>query len=479
MDELGTRIAWLLRVSRSATDAASADDFAARLAGHGIRVTGAELTALEAGSGEIDAALIRAYESLLGLPTGRLLWPSDAMTRLVLGRALTPVRILPAPEVRRELDRFADVVRHGQPTGADWLSFAQVITQPDGAMLPGFLEDEWLYQLIDEYARAVGETYLSRAEALARIMDEELHAQRLVALIRDRVHEAGAQASVDVLSIWGTGRDAASADAAIVLLLDEDASIRRGATVALLRRLSHDRLASGQLERLAEMLHRLAAENPDGLADDTIALAHRVGPGVGADLEAARGRPATPPEPDDGPTVEVFLTAVAEAVGPAEDPVWSALLRDVFTTIHPERRIRAAMMIAASPYAVGVARTALQLQRDSDPEVARRAGRLLINLARYVDPAELRERLDSPDPAIRAYTLIALAHGDGLPTDLDVLPFLTEPATASSAIYAAGMSQHPVLRTADRNHAVSPQIRRAAQWWSARGGRIDDEVVTA
>lgn len=470
-DEVGSRVSWLLRVSRAVSPGSTVDDFAGRLAGCGIQVNALELADLEDNQAPIGADLISAYETLLDLPAGQLLGPCEAMSRTLAGRALQPPRVLPAPEVRRELDRLAEVVRHGRPTGSDWLSLAQLLTQPDGIVLPGFLEDDWLYQLVDELSRSVGVSYLSRAEALARIMGDELHAQRLVAIIRDRVHEAGAQASVDALAIWGTGRDAASVDAAIVLLSDDDTAIRRGASIALLRRLARSRLTESHVSRIAETLRLLVQDRPSALGDDAIALGHRISPDLGADLEAVGG--PTAPAPEDEPAIEEFRTTIAAAIDLDQDPVLGALLREAFTSQHPERRSRAALMIAASPYAPAVARTAVALQQH-DPPVAHRAGRLLVNLARHVGERDLVPLLASGDPVVRRYALTALAHGPGLPFDLDLGSHLIDPDTARAAVYAAGMCEHPALQVACRHRLVTADVRRAAQWWQEHGGRVND-----
>lgn len=471
-DEVGSRVSWLLRVSRAVSQGSTVDEFAGSLAGFGIQVTAPELADLEDNRSTIGADLISAYETLLDLPVGQLLGPCEAMSRTLAGRALQPPRVLPAPEVRRELDRLAEVVRHGRPTGSDWLSLAHLLTQPDGIVLPGFLEDEWLYRLVDELSRAVGLSYLTRAEALARIMGDELHAQRLVTIIRDRVHEAGAQASVDALAIWGTGRDAASVDAAIVLLSDDDAAIRRGASIALLRRLARGRLTESHVSRIAESLRVLVHDRPSALGDDAIALGHRISPDFGAELEAVGG-PSIAPAPDDEPAVEEFCTLVAATIDLDQDPVLCRLLREAFTSQHPERRSRAALMIAASPYAPTVARAAVALHQH-DAGAAHRAGRLLVNLARHVGEQDLVPLLASADPVVRRYALTALAHGPGLPFELDLEAHLVDPDTARAAVYAAGMCMHQALQVACQHRLVTADVRRAAQWWQEHGGRVTD-----
>lgn len=468
---LSTRIGWLLRTHRAASpDACDPEAFAGRVSAVGPSITAADILAVEHGTGPIDAALLRAYERVLGLAERTLLGPSEALSRVLDGRALQPPRVLPPPEIRRELDRIANVVRHGCPTGEDWLSLAQLLTQPGAVILPGFLEDEWLYCLVDELARSVGACYLSRSEALARIMGEELHALRLVALIRDRVQEAGAQASTDVLSIWGSGRDMASVDAAIAMLTHEEVGIRRGASVALLRRAVRGRLTDQHLALIGTLLSQSAQDDPTSLGEDAVALGRHVSEDLGRQLEQRTGR-GSEDEPAEGSAEEV-AAALATGSGLESDPDLRFLLQDVLGDEHPERRPRTALLISASPCGTRIARAGLQMQLGPDPRTARRAGRLVTGLARHLLPDDLTPLLRADDPEVRRQGLKALAHGPGIGPGVDLRTHLEDPETALTAVYAAGMSQHPALTVA----AASPtaQVRRAARWWQRHGGRIVD-----
>lgn len=468
-EEVNSRVAWLLRVNRESHDAAPLEAFAAKIGRRGVRADPVTIAAWESAALHVGVEVIEAYEAALEVPPGRFTRSAQLTTRVLAGTALRPPRVLPSPEVRRELDRLAEVVRHGHPTGQDWLSLAQLLTQPDGVVLPGFLEDHWLYLLIDELARSVGPSYLTRSEALARIMDDELHAGRLVALVRERVHEAGAQASADALAVWGTGRDTASVDAAIALLRDPDATIRRGANAALLRRASSGRLTAAHRDRIGATLRDLAASAPEAFAPESRVLAARVSPALCADLpEDAR--------PDSEPAVSHILGEIARAAGVdlADDPILEQVLREAFDDAKPERRPQAVFMLASSPYGSVVAQVTGTLLRQQG-DIARRAGRAAVNLAQLIDRDCLLDVLDADDPALRSYALIALSHGDGVPADVDLQPYLEDPDTAYAAVYAAGMSRHPVLETASRQPGLSPESRRAVQWWIDRGGRVRDE----
>ncbi len=473
---LTERVAWLARVTRGASEFAdSEDDFARRMEIHSIFVDGETVEAWESGARPITAAVLQAYETVLGFPSGRLTGPCTAFSRLLVGHGLEPPRVLPAPEARRELDRLADLIRNGFPTGRDWMSLAHLITQPEGAMLPGFLEREWLYQLIDEMSRSTGEPYLTRTEALSRLMGHELQAQRLVALVRDRVHEAGAQAIVDVLAVWGAGRDLASVDAAIALLVEDDEAVRAGAGAALVGRMYAGSFPAWQQQRLKAALELLSTRAPASLSSEEITLGTHLAPELGIELAKSAGRSVSAPGSDEAPPIEAFLRTVSQQVDLDADPVLADLLREAFGSPAPAYRTRATLMIAASPMAPVVARVCLALHRDhTDAALSRGAGLMVGNLATHLTQEDLLELLALKEPRRSAHALVGLAHSYGVPDHIDLEPYILEPQISRQALYAAGMSQHPVLARLDQIAETPAAVRQTARWWIDHGGRVWD-----
>lgn len=480
--DVDARVCWLMRVTRMASPlGGTGEEFSQRLATLGIHLDGPAISRLESNQRTFPAALISAYETLLERPGGSLLAVCDAMCRTLSYRSIRPARELPDSEVREELDRISEVIRHGQPTGGDWLSLAHLMTQSNGIVLPRFVEDQWLYQLIDEMSRAAGSSYITRIEAMSRVMTHAFGAGRLMGVGLDRIREAGVQGAGDVVHVWGDGHDRASVEQAIALLAEgEDLEVQRGAALALLQRVIEGRLETTQVARLVEATRAMARDDRTMSQETAFMLGRRISPEFGAEISATTGclpgsapggaRIDRPP-----PELRTYVEAAREHSGIEEDRMFERMLREALTDDFPERRFQSRMMLGASPYAPVIADTALHVQRSSQSRAARQAAALLLtHLSLHVTAADLEPMLDSSDPYIRGRSLVALAHGPGIRHDLDLHTHLLDPEVGLKAAYAAGMTRHPDLGAGSTHRLASPVVRRTAQWWTHRGGRVDD-----
>lgn len=479
--DVEARVSWLLRISRLASPlGGTGEEFSRRLATMGIYLDGPAISRLESNQRPFPATLISAYEVLLERPPGSLLGVCDAMCRTLSYRAARPSRVLQASDLRVELDRVSEVIRHGRPTGGDWLSLAHLMTQPNGIVLPRFVEDQWLYQLIDEMSRAAGTSYITRIEAMSRVMTDEFGAARLLGVGLERIREPGVQAARDVLHVWGDGHDHASMEHALALLGEEDLEVQRGAALALLQRVIEGRLSTEQARQVTEATRRLAQDERPAAQETAYMLGRRISPEFGAEISLATGcvpgsAPAGARIDRPPPELRKYLDAAREESGIEDDRMLERLMREALTDDFPERRFQARMMIGASPYAPVIARTALRVQRTSTSAPARQASALLLtHLSPHLTAAGLEPMLDSPDSYIRGRGLIALAHGPGIRHDLDLHTHLLDPEVGLHAAYAAGMTRHPDLDARSAHRLALPEVRRAVQWWTHRGGRVDD-----
>lgn len=479
--DVDARVSWLLRVSRLASGG-TGEEFSRRLATLGIYLDGPAISRLESNQRPFPATLITAYELLLERPAGSLLGVCDAMCRTLSYRAARPSRVLQAKDLRVELDRVSEVIRHGRPTGGDWLSLAHLMTQPNGIVLPRFVEDQWLYQLIDEMSRASGSSYITRIEAMSRVMTDDFGAARLMGVGLERIREPGVQGASDVLHVWGDGHDQASMDHAIALLAEEDLEVKRGAALALMQRVIEGRLSDDQVARTTDATRLLACDERQAAKETAYMLARRISPSLGTEVAAITG--CSPGSAPGGaridrppPELHSYLDAAREESGIEDDRMLERLLREALTDDFPERRFQSRMMLGASPYAPAIARTAARIQRSSGSKSARQASALLLtHLSPHLQAADLEPMLDSPDPYIRGHGLVALAHGPGIRHDLDLHTHLLDAEVGLKAAYAAGMTRHPDLDARSAHRLAPPEVRLAVQWWAHRGGRVDDRT---
>ncbi|WP_018154875.1 hypothetical protein [Demetria terragena] len=479
--DVDARVSWLMRVTRMASPlGGTGDTFSKRLQDVGIYLDGPAISRMESNRRHFPAEVISAYETILDLAPGQLLGVCESMRRTLSYRSVQPPRTLDGAELRQELDRISDVIRHGQPSGGDWLSLAHLMTQPNGIVLPRFVEDQWLYQLIDEMSRSAGISYISRIEAMSRVMTNDFGAARMLEVGLDRIRELGVQSTSDVLHVWGDGHDSASVDAAIILLNDDSLEIQRGAALALLQRVIEGRLDVDQVARVVESTRRLARDGRPQASANAYMLGRRLSPEFGAEILATTGitpgsDPASGRIDQTPPELHRYLDAGREISGLENDLMLERLLREALTFDFPERRFQARMMLGASPYAACIAEAALNIVGKSESVLARQSAILLLShLSNHVRTEDLEPFLTSSDPYIRGKTLVALAHGPGASHDLDMHVHLLDPEVAHFAVYAAGMMRHPDLETAATHRLVPAEVRHSAQWWQHRGGRVDD-----
>lgn len=478
--DVDARVAWLLRSTRMASPlGGTGADFCARLADLHVPLDQAGLTRREQGKVAFTASLITAYEAVLELPAGHLLGVCDNMVGGLGHHLLRPVRVLGPHAVRIELERISQLVRAGGMTGGDWLSYAHLTKQPGGIVLPAFLQDDWHYCLVEEMSRSIGGAYIGRNEALCRLMRDPAGAASLTRVIREVVNEPGAQtaAPIPALALLGAGRDPASLGMAIEFLAEGTPWQRYGAGLAVLERVLREPVGAEAAARISAVIRQLAGEGGNA-GDLAYSLAKRISPGLAREVIRELGR--APGDWHPGARIEApaqlhaYLLACSEESGLPEDRMLERLLREALSDDFVERRHHALQMLSVSPYASATASTAARLVRESPDAMARKAaGHALSYLSRTVPAPSLVAMLSAQDPEIRAAGLAALAHGPGVPEDVDLRPFLLDPSTSAQAVYAAGMSGHPQLRTAAAGDVTAP-VREAAGWWLRHGPAVTD-----
>ena len=161
-------------------------------------------------------------------------------------------------------------------------------------------------------------------------------------------------------------------------------------------------------------------------------------------------------------------------MGDAPDTMLERLAREALFHAHAERRHRSAVVLAASPYAAGVAAATVGLLNADDPVIARRAA---VMLAFSITPAETEPVLQAPVTRaehVQAAAISALAHVPTLADDhVEHVLRHSEPWTperqADSAIYVLGMHGLTDRIATDR---VPMRVAAAADWWRRTGARV-------
>ncbi|MDF8263863.1 hypothetical protein [Luteipulveratus flavus] len=474
--DVRARIAWLLRISRMASPVGGTGaDFCRRLGVIGIKMDQAGLTRREVGDAEVTAELISGYETLLFLPDGHLLGVCDALSRTLDSRRIRPTRIVARENLRAELDDVSTRVRDGSARGADWLRMAQLITQPGGVVLPTYLQDEWTYELVDQMSRSVGGAYVARVEALSRLMREQHTMASIVRVVTEQIAEPGAQATADAVSVWGDGIDPASLEAAVRVLLTTEDGPRIGAGHALLQRVINATMDRHGVETVFAALRTLAHQDPEYGGEVAFRVARRASPLLAREIAQIVGKDPLGPRPgshiEEPAELRTYLAAATEESDLDGDQMLERLLREALSEDFEERRHHAHLVLMVSPYRRVLAATALRIAATTSSATARdAAGHMLSYLAGEEQRSGLLALLARPEQQLRSVALLGLAHGPGLPPEVDLRELMRTPGLAPTALYAAGISGHPDLMDV-RTHGPAT-VRASVDWWVRRGPGI-------
>lgn len=475
------RVAWLLRMSRSAGldgTAISVTDMATLLRRHGIAATPPSVSGWETGRVAPSTAVVEAYEGVLGLEPGGLRGAID-MVRRTFGLGSRPA--YPSPPDLAELDRvIAPVVGGGPATGADWLHFcdAALAVRPG---LPAWLMRPLVDRLISEVSRSVFTAYLTRYEGLALLRCGQ-YADLVLEALRDYVDEPGNHLVAEAMSLIAERSDLAAVELLATYLGSDDAVRVRGAVLGL----ENLHVAGGLPPAWWDLLLEPFLAAYDRGADDAelwvsfSALWHLFPPGLRDDVASRLRRPVHPLPEENAerhPVAEQqfchdLADRVCAARGLVRQPLLGRLVHEATFDHRRPRSFTGALLLMASPVRgeLGV-QLAATTQEQHDPALREAGADLLVALGdRRAVPHALRW-VESGDVSLVGPGLVALAHvGETLPLPL-LDRLLAEPGPVSRrALYHAGMTAHPeVARLAqDREHPLSVR----AQWWQRHGPRV-------
>ncbi len=489
------RTAWLLAVARllgPRTATMSRAAFIRDMAEQGVTLDSSRVSRLEAGEYPIRSSVIDGYERVIGVPSGSL-QSVNALLRRAGGLPRDVERH--APENTSLVDRAADRIEHQVAHGNDWLTLTRGLESHEHYYLMPRTWRELTDQLVGELTRSTGAAFHRRYEAALTLQDDPVGRRQLAMSVGRFVMHPDVQSVDPAMSLLQQRSDPATGDLVLRLMQDDNQLRRRGAarvagaiaagqgigalhatTVEhyLIRELS----ASGRRRQrihAVDLTSRLPPESYSRVLDAI------------ADLQTRSwvARSCATLELIDADTsrnvVETIASGAEHATGRfADDPdrMLRRLLREALFHIHRERRQLAAITLAASPYAAGVAQTTLRVTQERDPLVTtmcwpllRRCGHLLER--DQVAAAAIIERSGELVP--HAVMLLGFGHGP-LPTELAdrllaAAPDDSNPQLAHAALFTLGMAGHAHLsQLSDR----PGHCQATAGWWQKLGPALDD-----
>jgi hypothetical protein len=489
--DVGVRVGWVLRTARLTAGAGPGgrrldrlSDMAACLAEHGVRTSAASLHRLETGVLR-DSRLVEGYERVLGRPHGALRAPIDALCRTFpygpddRAAAVTHGGASSAAE----MDVLHRTVSEESVGGSDWLRWARALSAPNALGLPFATARPLVRRLAGEMGRAYGDGYLTRYEALS-LVRRSGYGVVVLDVAREIVADPHVQVLFDLMSAVGESAGHAVDRWLLATLDDERDHVVAGAVIGLENLVATSGGAQVWRRTVAEAVAAYNRREPGSEAWAWLSHLVRLMPPVAR--AAAERRLAHPLAP--GPDVsgwsrsrvnehwsmcEALAHPVTEGLGLPEQPLLTRMVFEIALGEQETRAVTSAMLLGALPAVIGDVCAALaEMAVDHpDPVVRSRTARRLAGARTGLVPASVRSWWR--EPGARQGNGLTMAGAAGVPVDERILLAAADrPETRQPALFAAGMTRHPVLRELVTSRTRCPEVRGGAAWWLAEGGRV-------
>lgn len=484
--DVAARIAWLLRVHRLLSEAPGTESlgaFSGKLEALGVRADPARISQWETAVIPVPAAVITAYETVLGLDSGQLLAVSEGLEHSMLTIRRSPAVTGTAVVRQRHLDEAYDRISDGEGRGGDWLTVSGLLTGAGqgSALMPSRIVQDLSLRLVNEMTRSVGVAYYTRFEALCRLAAGASTAGAVVRSISAAVVVPGAQSILDAMTIYGEVPQPAVVTHLVRVASHDGGRHRLGAVHALLNMVLMGTLPEQSRTAVEGLVVQLLGERGDAgaqrlgrLLGERLPVASRqaIRRRCGVSVEPPVARPGVRYSP---PSITGrFVDEARLATGIDEDPMLARLLHEFLGGDFVERQHQAALLLLASPYRSALATTALGVVGAS-VELGTRAvaAHLLTYLAGPEHVERLRALLPVVPDALRNTVLRALTHASSSSDDESPLALAALPGVSESEIlYAAGMSGHSDLHILAADGARTHEQRAGARWWIDAGAAV-------
>lgn len=487
---LGHRLAWLLGASRvyaSDPQLARRTTFISALQDVGTTADTTRLSRWESGRAPVPLSVVRAYETVLGLPKGQLVIGAVGLLR---GSERTSPRVdVPQEDPTQahlKLDELFEKVLAGRAPGHVWLELCEHLTRQEYLYL---LPDTWRQisdLLASELGCSSGLAYFTRFEALRMLVANPTSRRHAVKAIGAAVTHPATVFMIHPLVLLQEVEDGQAWDLLARLLQGTPSTLRSGAAWAVAGKVARGDFADPDLEGLEaivlDMLRRSRSllERLDALtvaralpAESAARLSLQ---SLDADTRSALELAHTKAETRDAHGARAVSSKIAETaqvnttidylVGP--DEMLHRLVRETLFHVDHGRRNQAALLLAASPYRSALGDPLLALAARSDESTAAVATSALFHIADAGQRAALMESgLNDRRAAVRATSLMSLGQviGELDPDEAGRLrKVVTKPGPAAlkaAALHVLGMGSADCLGelATDGPHA------EAARWW--------------
>ena len=479
--DVGARLGWLVRMARQLAPGGPPPlEAMAERAG----ASSARLHRLETGQLR-DGRLIDAYERILDLRPGSLRAPVDALCRTF--PAASPPDRDPGPIASSvaAMSELTEAVTQDLVDGAAWMRWARALSQPGAIGMPAGLAADLVRRLAGELSRSVGTGYPARYEALALLRNGEYGAI-VLDVVQELVADPHVQVLFDVMSAVGEAITPDAVDWCVGLLDDPRPHVVSGAALAL-ENMAQIAVHPAFWRPLVDPL--IERFNGSGLGSDRWeTLSHLLRLIPGSELRRAVTGPQQALAPaariDDWSRtrlnshwtdVERRAHLVTESAGAPDQPMLARLLFDIAISPHESRAVTSYMLLGGIPLLarpVGEQLADLAEHHD-DPVIRARVGRRLAGAMHGTFPAVATSWLDGSDPEQRDRALLlAGAAAQQVPGEALTAALAEGGRSRRCALYAAGMSGHPLIRTL-LDHP-DEHVSGGARWWAAQGTRVVD-----
>lgn len=480
-------VGWLLRANRTLTKVdprlRSGKEFARLFRNESQSgLAASHITRWEHGAMAVSRATIRRYEQMLDLSSESLVTVSD-----LVGRS-EPVPYQTGQSRSGDKDgsrlkELLDRALSGAPMrGLDWASLAEIVRATPGLYL--FPTENWsdlAGRLLEELVVADQREWLLRQEAMSKLLEHPYAAAHAVQSCIDLVSDRSSAAVLEPMSLL----DVSATSAANQYVLDQlarpsDERVLHAAALAARQKLLRGHFDAAQVRSLLAAAEERAK---DGATGDVL-----------TSLRSLAGSVRRPRRPPSTEAVNDISTRIALRVHGAieaerEDPFLTDVIDDALFGPDSERRMIAAMCLAATPYQadVGAAlvteiHTALAARDDDLPMAALRT---LTTLAVDVHRPLILRILTKPGftAGVREAAAWALPHCVGRYPERTWRELLTKYGGAwrrapsahlarmlHGISYGIGTDDYHVLTDEIRTDPSLPvEARRAAAWlWRTR-----------
>lgn len=374
-------IAWLLRVSRRYgrnKQLANMTHFAAAFQGGcwPRPVSVSQVSRWETAAVRAGYLVLRRYEELLGLAPNQLVAVADWVYRTASGSAGPPVLsrgLDPAdPHVYDRSGQLLELALSGDlMTGADWAELtAHLGVSPMTFLYPATAWRDLAERLISELLIADGLAWLTRSEALRRLMGHPRGLQAVVGACGALIGDSANQVVIEPLTILDlTAHHDANRHVLAQLANPAGERALRGALLASVEKIPRRHFRPTQLGELADVAAELLDVPDLGTAARQLAaeVLRSASPGQLDRARSNRLRRATDPvarsilangqtaAPDISQHVTARILSTASADLPESpygetDPILARLTGQLLFSPNQNQRILAGLLIAATPY---------------------------------------------------------------------------------------------------------------------------------